>query len=315
MPSQYSFVVALFCTINYYGNILNRREITMKKKFNIIISLLALLLFIPQTLTNVSAATAPKVKNLTSITQSVNHASPETPIIFSHRGSPYNNPDHSFSGYDQAVKDGTQYIEQDVWLSKDGKLFVSHDDNLKKSTGHNITISESDSSKINTVKLHNGEKIHQLKDVFKRYGKNVHYIIETKKNAGDNTDTEKALIKELKNHKMTNNIIFQDSSLPGIEAVHKSLKNIPTLWLLDSVTERQYSEQIENAPRYIKFISIKLDQWTPKLVKLSHKNGFKTNAWILNTYNDNFDALKTLKLDSIFTNNTKETSHLISRWK
>ncbi|WP_338216643.1 glycerophosphodiester phosphodiesterase [Companilactobacillus muriivasis] len=287
----------------------------MKKIKIASILLLLTVLTMPLVATTAQAAAAPKAKNLTPITQSVNHAAPDSPIIFSHRGSPYNNPDHSFSGYNQAIKDGTQYIEQDVWLSKDNKLYVSHDDNLKKSTGHNVTISTSNSSKIDKVKLHNGEKIHQLKDVFKRYGKKVHYIIETKKNAGDNTDTEKALIKELKNHKMTNNIIMQDESLPGIEAVHKALKNVPTLWLLDSVTERQYSEQIENAPRYIKFISIKLDQWTPKLVKLAHKNGFKTNGWILNTYNDNYTALNTLKLDSVFTNNTKETSKLINRWK
>jgi len=286
----------------------------MKKK---LISLLLLLAIfgLPFSVQQVQAAAAPKAKNLTSVTQSVNHAEPDNPLIFSHRGSPYNNPDHSFSGYKQAIKDGTQYIEQDVWLSKDGKLYVSHDNNLKKSTGHNVTISDSTADKLKTVKLHNGEKLHQLKDVFNRYGKNVHYIIETKKGAGDNTDTEKALAKEIKTHKMTNNVIMQDESIPGIAAFHKSLKNVPILWLLDSVTERQYKEQIENAPRYIKFISIRLEQWTPKLVKLSHKNGFKTNGWILNTYNDNYTALNTLKLDSVFTNNTKETSKLIADWK
>lgn len=287
----------------------------MHKRKSILIAFLITILVLPLTTMNVLAAAAPKAKNLTSISQSVNHASPDTPIIFSHRGSPYNNPDHSFAGYNQAIKDGSQYIEQDLWLSKDGKLYVSHDDNLKKSTGHNVTISTSNSDQIDKVKLHNGERIHQLKDVFKRYGKGIHYIIETKKNAGDNTETEKALVKELKKAKMQNNVIFQDESLPGIEALHKSLKNVPTLWLLDSVTERQYKEQIENAPRYIKFISIKLDQWTPKLIKISHKNGFKTNGWILNTYNDNYEALNTLKLDSVFTNNTKETSQLLNKWK
>ena len=287
----------------------------MKKRKIASLLLLLIILGLPLSTATAQAAAAPKAKNLTSITQSVNHASPETPVIFSHRGSPYNNPDHSYSGYNQAIKDGSQYIEQDVWLSKDNKLYVSHDDNLKKSTGHNVTISTSNSNNIDKVKLHNGERIHQLKDVFKRYGKKVHYIIETKKNAGDSTATEKALIKELKQYKMTNNVIMQDESLPGIKAVHKSLKNVPTLWLLDSVTERQYREQIENAPRYIKFISIKLDQWTPKLIKVAHKNGFKTNGWVLNTYNDNYDALNTLKLDSVFTNNTKETAHLIDKWK
>lgn len=287
----------------------------LKKKLPILLFLLTLLLGLPLTLTKVQAAAAPKAKNLNSVTTSVNHASPDNPIIFSHRGSPYNNPDHTYSGYNQAIKDGTQYIEQDVWLSKDGKLYVSHDDNLKKSTGHNITISKSTASQLDSVKLRNGEKLHQLKDVFKRYKKGVHYIIETKKNAGDNTDTEKALAKEIKAYKMSGNIIMQDSSIPGIAAFHKSLKNVPILWLLDSVTERQYSEEIENAPRYIKFVSIRLSQWTPKLVKLAHKNGFKTNAWILNTYTDNYRALNTLKMDSVFTNNTKETTKLISKWK
>ncbi|MQS76877.1 glycerophosphodiester phosphodiesterase [Companilactobacillus halodurans] len=280
-----------------------------------LISTLLILLALPLTATSVQAAKVPGAKNLTPVTRSVNHASPSSPIIFSHRGSPYNNPDHSFSGYNRAIKDGTQYIEQDVWLSKDGKLFVSHDDNLKKSTGHNVTISTSNSSKIKKVKLNNGEKIHQLKDVFNRYDKKVHYIIEAKKNAGDNTDTEKALVKEVKKYKMTKNIIMQDASLPGIKSFHKSLKKVPTLWLLDSASERQYREQIENAPRYIDFISLKLDQWTPKLVKIAHKNGFKTNGWVLNTYNDNYTALNTLKLDSVFTNDTKETAKLISHWK
>ena len=287
----------------------------LKKKLSILIFSIGLIIGVSTSLVTVQAAAAPKAKNLTSITQSVNHASPENPLLFSHRGSPYNNPDHSFSGYNQAIKDGTQYIEQDVWLSKDKKLYVAHDNNLKKSTGKNVTISDSTTSQLKNVKLRNGEKLHQLKDVFKRYGKNVHYIIETKKNAGDNTATEKALAKEVKKYKMSKNIIMQDESIPGIKAFHKSLKNVPILWLLDSVTQRQYSEEIENAPRYIKFISIRLEQWTPKLIKLSHKNGFKTNAWILNTYNDNYRALNTLKVDSVFTNNTKETVHLIDKWK
>lgn len=156
----------------------------MKKRKIASLLLLLTILGLPFSTATAQAAAAPKAKNLTSITQSVNHASPNNPLIFSHRGSPYNNPDHSYSGYNQAIKDGSQYIEQDVWLSKDNKLYVSHDDNLKKSTGHNVTISTSNSNKINKVKLHNGERIHQLKDVFKRYGKKVHYIIETKKECG-----------------------------------------------------------------------------------------------------------------------------------
>ncbi|APX72398.1 glycerophosphodiester phosphodiesterase [Companilactobacillus allii] len=283
------------------------------KKLPIVAILTAILLGVGTT--KVSASV--KAKNKTSIETSVNHASNETPLVFSHRGSPYNEPEHSFAGYNQAIKDGSQYIEQDVWLSKDGKLYVSHDDNLKRTTNKNIKISTSNSNKLAKVKLANGEKLHQLGDVFKKYNKNVHYIIEAKKGAGDNTDTEKALAKVLNQYKMNNNIIMQDSSIPGIKEFHgkKSQKKIPILWLLDSVTERQYTEEIDNAPRYITFISINQDQWTKKLIKKAHHNGFKTNAWTIDTYNDNYNALKIYKFDSLFTNNTKETNKLINKWE
>ncbi|HJF87873.1 MAG TPA: hydrolase, partial [Companilactobacillus farciminis] len=61
----------------------------MKKKLTIILFTLLLALGMPL---NVQAAAAPKAKNLTSVTRSINHASPDTPLIFSHRGSPYNYP-------------------------------------------------------------------------------------------------------------------------------------------------------------------------------------------------------------------------------
>ncbi|WP_125568538.1 glycerophosphodiester phosphodiesterase [Companilactobacillus insicii] len=285
------------------------------KKLTIITSLIAAFIGLNVTNTTVNAST--KAKNLTSIETSVNHAEPDSPLVFSHRGSPYNQPEHSFAGYNTAIKDGSQYIEQDVWLSKDGNLYVSHDNNLKRTTGKNIKISDSTTNKLSKVKLANGEKLHKLSDIFKEYKNNVHYIIETKKGAGDNTDTEKALAKLLNKYKMNNNIIMQDSSIPGIKEFHskKAQKDIPILWLLDSVTERQYTEEIDNAPRYITFISIDQNQWTKKLIKKAHSNGFKTNAWTLDTYNDNYNALKHYKFDSVFTNNTKETNKLIHKWK
>ncbi|WP_334330308.1 glycerophosphodiester phosphodiesterase [Companilactobacillus sp. HBUAS59699] len=285
------------------------------KKIPTILSIAAILIGI--TTAGITANAAAKAKNLTSVETSINHASPETPLVFSHRGSPYNQPEHSFAGYNTAIKDGSQYIEQDVWMNKDGNLYVSHDNNLKRTTGKNIKISDSTDQKLSKIKLANGEKLHKLSDVFKHYKKNVHYIIEAKKNAGDNTDTEQALAKVLNKYKMNNNIIMQDSSIPGIEKFHskKAQKNIPILWLLDSVTERQYTEEIDNAPRYITFISIDQNQWTKKLIKKAHDNGFKTNAWTLDTYNDNYNALKVYKFDSVFTNNTKETNKLIDKWK
>ncbi|MCH4008724.1 glycerophosphodiester phosphodiesterase [Companilactobacillus sp.] len=288
----------------------------MKKSLQATVAAIAIAIF-SLGISATPASAAPKVKNMVSIEKEIKKASPKNPIIFSHRGSPYNSPEHSFAGYDHAIKDGSHFIEQDVWLSKDGKLYVTHDDNLKRTTGKDINVSKSTSSELNKVKLRNGEPLHQLKDVFAHYKKNVHYIIEAKKNDGDNTDTEKALATQLDNSKMNKNVIIQDTDVNGIELLHsfKNQKNVPYLWLMEASGENEYLSMIQGAPKYIKFLSMDAEQATPKLMKAINKRGMLSDLWTIQTYNDNYNAIKVNKTDSLFTNNTKETKALIKDWK
>lgn len=288
----------------------------MKTKAKLVLLSTALALFSLGMNTQAVSASV-KAKNMVSIQKEIKKASPKHPIIFSHRGSPYNNPEHSFAGYNQAIKDGSQFIEQDVWLSKDGKLYVTHDNNLKRTTGKNINVSKSTSTELNQVKLRNGESLHQLKDVFKHYGKNVHYIIEAKKNSGDNTDTEKALTTQLNKSKMNNNVIIQDTDVNGIELLHsfKHQKKVPYLWLMEGTGQAQYLDEIKQAPKYITFLSLDAEQVTPKIIKAIHKRGMLSDVWTIATYNDNYNAIKVAKTDSLFTNDTKETKHLINQWQ
>lgn len=288
----------------------------MKIKNGLILLSASLALFTLSISTNDVSAAA-KAKNMVSIEKEIKKASPKHPIIFSHRGSPYNSPEHSFQGYDNAIKDGSQFIEQDVWLSKDNKLYVTHDDNLKRTTGKNINVSKSTSKQLNKVKLRNGEHLHQLKDVFNHYHKNVHYIIEAKKNDGDNTDTEKALATQLDDSKMNHNVIIQDTDINGIELLHsfKNQKKVPYLWLMEGSGEDEYLEKIKVAPKYITFLSLDAEQATPKIMKAINKRHMLSDLWTIQTYNDNYNAIKVHKTDSLFTNDTKETKHLINQWK
>lgn len=100
--------------------------------------------------------------------------------IISHRGASGEEIEHSFSAYDLAIAYGGKYIEQDVVTSKDGTLYVSHDDNAKRLTGVNKNYNEMTDVEISKLRLENKENIHSLEDVFKRYGKTTNYVIETK---------------------------------------------------------------------------------------------------------------------------------------
>jgi len=102
-------------------------------------------------------------------------------IPFAHRGL-YNEvfPENSMGAFQNAVKYGYG-IELDVQFTKDKKVVVFHDDNLKRMTGNKNNVNDltySEMSKLNL--LNTNEKIPLLKDVLNVIDKRVSVIIEIK---------------------------------------------------------------------------------------------------------------------------------------
>lgn len=57
--------------------------------------------------------------------------------IWAHRGSSHKYIENSLAAFEQAIEDQSDGIELDVQRTKDGKLVVVHDENLKRLTGVN----------------------------------------------------------------------------------------------------------------------------------------------------------------------------------
>ncbi|NLW53600.1 MAG: hypothetical protein GXY99_01675 [Clostridiaceae bacterium] len=55
--------------------------------------------------------------------------------IWAHRGSSKSQPENTMAAFEQAVADKAEGIELDVQRSRDGRLVVYHDENLKRLTG------------------------------------------------------------------------------------------------------------------------------------------------------------------------------------
>ncbi|MDM0075435.1 glycerophosphodiester phosphodiesterase family protein [Variovorax sp. J2P1-59] len=55
-------------------------------------------------------------------------------LVIAHRGSTGYLPEHTFGGYELAVKLGADYIEPDLQFTQDGELVAMHDDTLNRTT-------------------------------------------------------------------------------------------------------------------------------------------------------------------------------------
>lgn len=63
--------------------------------------------------------------------------------IVGHRGASYDAPENTLASEKLAWKQNADAVETDIWLTKDGRLIVSHDKNTKRTTGQEMVITES----------------------------------------------------------------------------------------------------------------------------------------------------------------------------
>ena len=67
-----------------------------------------------------------------------------TNVHISHRGGAGEFYENTLKAFKGANEIGTQMLELDVQLTKDGQVVVSHDQNLLRTTGQNVKIKETD---------------------------------------------------------------------------------------------------------------------------------------------------------------------------
>ena len=86
-----------------------------------------------------------------------------------HRGGGLEQFENSPSAFQHAAALGYRYIETDLQASKDGVLYLFHDDDLARCSTGNGRFSDHGSEAIDRLRLKNGEAIPRLADILARY--------------------------------------------------------------------------------------------------------------------------------------------------
>jgi len=101
-------------------------------------------------------------------------------IIIGHRGLMDSFPENTLLSFIEAIKAGADGIELDVWLTRDGKLVISHDENLERVAGVNKSIKDMELREIKSIEIGEGLRIPTLEEVFETLPNDVLINVEIK---------------------------------------------------------------------------------------------------------------------------------------
>lgn len=116
-------------------------------------------------------------------------------VNVSHRGASAYAPEHTIASYDMGEKMHGDYIEIDLQMTKDGHLIAMHDVTLDRTTNGTGSVKDYTLNEIKQLDAgswfnekypyaskaeYEGLKVPTLEEVFKEFGKNNSYYIETK---------------------------------------------------------------------------------------------------------------------------------------
>ena len=217
--------------------------------------------------------------------------------VYSHRGASGEEIEHTIAAYDKAIEQGSHNIEQDLVLSAEGTLYVSHDLTSDRITGRGGYYINMTDDQIDKLRTSDGQKILKLSEVFDRYGRSVEYIIELKDFDSETIRAFKELVDE---YGMKNNIVIQCFELETLKQLELYYPDMPKLYLVkdkDSLYNGLTKE-------YVDIIAVESSLMTTANCNATHEKGKKFNVWTLNTEGE-IKAAIDIGVDSYFTDYTE----------
>lgn len=235
------------------------------------------------------------------------------PIVIAHRGASSFAPENTLASVKKAIELGADMIEVDVHLSKDNKLIVCHDANLKRTTGKDLLIKNASYNEIQKLdagtwfsKEFIGEKIPLLEEVINTVNGKCKLLIEIKKGSKEYPGIEQLVIELIKNlnaesfcfmHTFAQAAVFTWSAFnSNVPVSYLKVSGPFKIWTNKLMHSRLASDSVNcySNNYYYRFV-------TKRFVKKVHKHNQKIFVWTVN----NKRAMKRMVkagVDGIITN-------------
>lgn len=251
----------------------------------------------------------------------------EQVLNIGHRGASGLAPEHTFAAYDLALKQGADYIEQDLQQTSDGTLVVIHDatlDRTARGPADNCTglVSDKTLEQLKTCDVGSwfnetypdrardeyvGLEIPTLEEVLRRYRHRTNYYIETK-NPDDADRMEERLVALLDEYNLLRpaadrwQVLVQSFSPLSLERLQALEPELPLIQLFfGSETSETIQARLDTLADSVVGIGLSKSDVDAALVEAAHERCLDIHPYTVNESAE-MRALIDLGVDGMFTN-------------
>ncbi|MCK1993281.1 glycerophosphodiester phosphodiesterase [Peribacillus muralis] len=243
-------------------------------------------------------------------------------VNIAHRGASGYAPEHTIPAYQLGERMKGDYIEIDLQLTKDGRLIAMHDERVDRTTDGTGLVKDLTLTQIKKLdagswfnetypqmakQKYEGLAVPTLEEVFKKFGKQANYYIETK-SPEVYPGMEEELLKVLKDYKMvdskgrTKNVLIQSFSRESLLKVHDLNPQLPLVQLFSYKNQASITdEELESIKQYAIGIGPNFNKVDKQYVKMVRNHDLQFHPY---TVNERADMKKALEWGAtgVFTN-------------
>lgn len=215
-------------------------------------------------------------------------------IITGHRGGAGYAPENTLEAISRSLDAGVKSIEIDVHLSKDGKIFVCHDNTVDRTTDGKGKIGDLTSEELRALHIVEDDgnvtdsHLPELYEVLDLIDGKAELLLEIKRTGHDNPGIEQAVVDQLEKSdakEWTTIQSFNDSVLENLHEIAPDVRLEKLLFcklaFLPVIFDGSFSKFSLEKYDYIDSFNFYLHGLSKSLAKKLHENGKKVRIWTL----------------------------------
>ncbi|MBN1572108.1 MAG: glycerophosphodiester phosphodiesterase [Deltaproteobacteria bacterium] len=241
------------------------------------------------------------------------------PIIFAHRGAHARFPENTIPAFEEALRVGTNYIETDTQLTRDGVPILHHDDNVVNLTGEDRFIRDLTLKELKKLDAgytfspdggksfpHRGKGIHipSLEEVLRKFDL-ARFNIDIKDGTAESA---KVVLYIVKRHKAGDRVLLASFAHPALAYIRKEAPEIATSacrkevvrFLIDSLIRGKRVKAVPYDALQVPEKQHGIKVVNRRLLKGAKALGLQVHVWTIND-EETMKRLLKLGVDGIIT--------------